>query len=569
MQAQDQRSVHQDMHQHAYDQRSMQVQIGMDPVAIIQYIQGVKRLAHVAIHEVRSEVTSTQRLADQGVQNIVQEARTHVSEVQAQAQVQVQSVETRAQAIVSDMETNYQKEIAQIQDIDQRTYEDSQHRLSQMEDRNRELLAIIESQSQALESQRDEQRNLMNQVGSLQSEITMLRHSSAQYDVPIRDQNGTVDVSGLMQMMNSLKDEIKILRGKHPSKKKHESHVDSRVAVPPEPAQSACARYPPSQEPSPAHSMHSRHSKEPQKPNAAPQMFSLSTYSYLGNASTIELPGSSTQKGLDPPPDNSSSSSSSTSDRHGGGGGSPDRGRGSPPNDSPASSGLGRVRGDRINPSIGVGSAVIFDESVIYKAKDLSLIKIETIPVDAAQYRGWKNAFLTKASSIDKTGQSQILQWLLQAFSPDVTREMLILTSAEMPRLDAHLASVLMEAKHLKGELGLQFQAYTESEQMRGRAPLGRMLLNMIARRLTFAFAALCINRQSCCRDHSFGWKSCIIECVFRCIQRVNIFHGKIIDWKVHAVRCHLCINAQWCPYAAGVCLRGNTVGSTSRCPSP
>ena len=227
------------------------------------------------------------------------------------------------------------------------------------------------------------------------------------------------------------------------------------------------------------------------------------------------------------------------------------------------------MRGDRINPSIGVGSAVIFDESVISKAKDLNLIKIETIPVDAAQYRGWKNVFLIKASSIDKTGQSQILQWLLQAFSPDVTREMLILTSAEMPRLDAHLASVLMEAKHLKGELGLQFQAYTESEQMRGRAPLGRMLLNMIARRLTFAFAALCINRQSCCRDHSFGWKSCIIECVFRCIQRVNIFHGKIIDWKVHAVRCHLCINAQWCPYAAGVCLRGNTVGSTSRCPSP
>ena len=341
VQAQDQRSVHQHVHQHAYDQRSMQVQVGMDPVAVIHYVQGVERHAHAAIHEARSEVTSTQRLADQAVQNIVQEARTHVSEVQAQAQVQVQSVETRAQAIVSDMETNYQREIAQIQDIAQRAYEDSQHRLSQMEDRNRELLAIIESQSQALESQRDEQRNLMNQVGSLQSEITMLRHSSAQYDVPIQDQNGTVDVSGLMQMMNSLKDEIKVLRGKHPSKKKHESHVDSRVAVPPEPAQSACAGYPPSQEPSPAHSMHSRHSKEPQKPNAAPQMFSLSIYSYLGNASTIELPGSSTQKGLDPPPDDSSSSSSSTSDRHGGGGGSPDRGRGLPPNDSPASSGLG------------------------------------------------------------------------------------------------------------------------------------------------------------------------------------------------------------------------------------
>ena len=241
VQAQDQRSVHQHVHQHAYDQRSMQVQVGMDPVAVIQHVQGVERHAHAAIHEAHSEVTSTQRLADQAVQNIVQEARTHVSEVQAQAQVQVQSVETRAQAIVSDMETNYQREIAQIQDIAQRAYEDSQHRLSQMEDRNRELLAIIESQSQALESQRDEQRNLMNQVGSLQSEITMLRHSSAQYDVPFQDQNGTVDVSGLMQMMNSLKDEIKVLRGRHTRKKKHESYVDSRVAASPEYAQSACA----------------------------------------------------------------------------------------------------------------------------------------------------------------------------------------------------------------------------------------------------------------------------------------------------------------------------------------
>ena len=229
VQAQDQRSVHQHVHQHAYDQRSMQVQVGMDPVAVIQHVQGVERHAHAAIHEARSEATSTQRLADQAVQNIVQEARTHVSEVQAQAQVQVQSVETRAQAIVSDMETNYQREIAQIQDIAQRAREDSQHRLSQMEDRNRELLAIIESQSQVLESQRDEQRNLMNQVGSLQSEITMLRHSSAQYDVPIQDQNGTVDVSGLMQMMNSLKDEIKVLRGRHTRKKKHESYVDSRL----------------------------------------------------------------------------------------------------------------------------------------------------------------------------------------------------------------------------------------------------------------------------------------------------------------------------------------------------
>ena len=130
---------------------------------------------------------------------------------------------------------------------------------------------------------------------------------------------------------------------------------------------------------------------------------------------------------------------------------------------------------------------VLNDESLVYKAKDLVLVKIETIPVDAAQFRGWKNAFLTKASSIDKTGQNRILQWLLQAFAPDTTREMLEITSTELPRLDAHLArlaSVLMDPRHLKGELGLTFQAYAESEQQRGRAPLGRVLLNMIAKRI-------------------------------------------------------------------------------------
>ena len=35
----------------------------------------------------------------------------------------------------------------------------------------------------------------------------------------------------------------------------------------------------------------------------------------------------------------------------------------------------------------------------------------------------------------------------------------------------------------MRGELGLQFQAYAEREQMRGRAALGRVLLNMVARR--------------------------------------------------------------------------------------
>ena len=67
-------------------------------------------------------------------------------------------------------------------------------------------------------------------------------------------------------------------------------------------------------------------------------------------------------------------------------------------------------------------------------------------------------------------------------FVADATRDMLEQSSLELPRLDAHLASVLMDARHLKGELGLQFQAYAEGEHMKGKAPLGRVLLNMIAK---------------------------------------------------------------------------------------
>jgi hypothetical protein len=60
------------------------------------------------------------------------------------------------------METNHQREIAQIQDLAQRAHGESQVGLSQMEDCNRELLAIIESQPQAMESQREEQQTLMH-----------------------------------------------------------------------------------------------------------------------------------------------------------------------------------------------------------------------------------------------------------------------------------------------------------------------------------------------------------------------------------------------------------------------
>ena len=52
-----------------------------------------------------------------------------------------------------------------------------------------------------------------------------------------------------------------------------------------------------------------------------------------------------------------------------------------------------------------------------------------------------------------------------------------------LPRLDAYLAAVLTEPKHLKGNLGVQFQAYVEQCQQIRISPKGRFMLQLIARR--------------------------------------------------------------------------------------
>ena len=52
-----------------------------------------------------------------------------------------------------------------------------------------------------------------------------------------------------------------------------------------------------------------------------------------------------------------------------------------------------------------------------------------------------------------------------------------------LPRLEAYIAAVLAEPKHLKGDLGVQFQAYCEQCQQHRVSPKGRFMLQMIAKR--------------------------------------------------------------------------------------
>ena len=52
-----------------------------------------------------------------------------------------------------------------------------------------------------------------------------------------------------------------------------------------------------------------------------------------------------------------------------------------------------------------------------------------------------------------------------------------------MPRLDGWLAACISDAKHLKGEWGLQAQSYLERCHAAGTMPSGRALLSILSRR--------------------------------------------------------------------------------------
>ena len=41
----------------------------------------------------------------------------------------------------------------------------------------------------------------------------------------------------------------------------------------------------------------------------------------------------------------------------------------------------------------------------------------ENLPTSAAEYRGWKNTFLSRVASIDQTGNDTILAWLSKCFN--------------------------------------------------------------------------------------------------------------------------------------------------------
>ena len=92
---------------------------------------------------------------------------------------------------------------------------------------------------------------------------------------------------------------------------------------------------------------------------------------------------------------------------------------------------------------------------------------------------------LTTFSAIDRTGKGVILRWLQAALDPSITAQAskrLEQDRGGLPRLDAHLATLLADNKVLKGDFGVSAQGYIETSHRKSQQPCGRVLLAMFSR---------------------------------------------------------------------------------------
>ena len=124
-------------------------------------------------------------------------------------------------------------------------------------------------------------------------------------------------------------------------------------------------------------------------------------------------------------------------------------------------------------------------EEDVYKSKELKDLKLPTIPQNAGGLRAFRNATLTTFAAIDRTGKGVILRWLQSALDPSATAhaaKQLEHDRGGLPRLDAHLATLMADNKVLKGDFGVTAQGYIETSHRESQQPCGRVLLALFSR---------------------------------------------------------------------------------------
>ena len=430
-----------EVHLHQHRNLQQNIQVGLDPVQVAQEARNFQ-------------------------QSVTQEAAKHVHHAQQQAAQQVQSA--RAHLI----ELSDQVRTESIHAINKMRKE------FQQEAQAREARLVSEVRAQAHERERE----LATQVQTLQAQLTVLQHQNRQPEVSAPSPT-SLNGADVMQCLNDLRAELHAMKSNVAAHAPPlRAHVDPSTI----PQSIAPANHPFGAgnggllDPNLASLVHSTASACAGIPPPGPNVFESQVGGYPGHQQQPALPIAASirqapsPRHASPSPVHNSSSSSSSSRTPRGGGGPP----GGSPNPSVQGSPQGSVHSRR---SQGIGSGIVVDENEVYKYKDLALINIDTLPRDAAHFRSWRNSFITRLCSIDRTGRDTLLHWIMPAF--EVTEPADLSDPGMLPRLDAHIASLLADPKHMSSELGIQFQSYIESCQLAYTAPKGRVLLQMVARR--------------------------------------------------------------------------------------
>ena len=202
--------------QNLYDQRSMHVQIGVDPQQVLQmqssvqeHVRAIEQQARSHAmnveHQARTHVMSVEAQAQQVVQAVQSEASATLQETQArarevvgQATVHVNQVESRANELISQMQSKHQAEIAQLQATANEAHHEAQQQISR-------LLTQLSVQQKSLDEQRLEQKGPHKTIKALQEEVSQLRQPN---ELQRSSQNGAgIDVAELMSTIHELRKE--------------------------------------------------------------------------------------------------------------------------------------------------------------------------------------------------------------------------------------------------------------------------------------------------------------------------------------------------------------------------
>ena len=428
------------------------------------------------LHQHRTSQQNELRLHQQNIQvgldpvQVAQEAQQFQETMRGEAEQHVLVARAQFAELADQMRQEASQELAKMR------------REFQAEAQAREARLTQELRAQAA----DRERELNMQIQTLQYQLVTLQHQNRPPET-LGPNSQSLNGTDVMLCLNELRAELQAMRANAATPHARPAQESGFVGLPPHAGVPHHAL-------SPAHSTSSACAGI-LPPGSASHHAPPHTNSIASACVGIPPPGTNASSAYptqrppalpiaasirqDPSPQHvhlspgfpSSSSSSGSDSPHGDGGGGPPAG-------SPGSTPHGATHSRR---SSGVGSAIVYEEGDVYRNKDLAMIKIDALPRDAANFRSWRNSFITRLCSIDRTGHDTLLHWIMPAFEASSSAD--LSDPVNLPRLDAHIAIFLADPKHMSSELGIQFQSYIEGCQLAYTAPKGRVLLQMVARR--------------------------------------------------------------------------------------